>query len=635
MESKQQSARVPFQPGFVASSPDQTMLARGKGQRLAVSNGVMLVDSEPRAGPSFSESSAMGAQIQQRHAEPAGDGFKTQRKAHEGHPAPTSAELLSATGGRDAKPWIRYEAETLAFAAYFTEAVASSAEETQRVRRVVIRIHLSDGTVSITEPRVENSGIPQGVLMKRHRLCKADGTPYVPGDIVVGQTYRIYGQRYHVVDANAFTRRFYAEELGAELAEGAECPVDEFTRRHVQGHGKFNITMNDTKKFVEANLGRGHIDVRASKQFFAQDGNVLRFFAIWEDAASDGEKHPFTLKYYLADDTVEVSMIKQANSGREQFPTMLKRSPLPKDYRSSTSTVASIGASSDADATDEANFVRAGSLRIGSRVNVYGRELLICDCDEFTRAYMRREHGLTDADFAPLQMYDEPARLPRMETPPYNGFGTEEDSLGSFNNLVPRPPRKDLTKLMKLDGKSLRFLAALSDPAVEDTERRFVVTYYMADDTVSIFEKVIRNSGFVGGKFLERSRMRDAAGDFIKPQDFFVGARLTVNRYNFRLLEADEYTLKYMEENDAQFPQASAGRVLKHLSDEGLTADKTSALFAAIDTSGDGRIDAAEFTSALSGAGFHVTPHEVATLMRHFDANADGKIDISEFARGL
>ena len=31
--------------------------------------------------------------------------------------------------------------------------------------------------------------------------------------------------------------------------------------------------------------------------------------------------------------------------------------------------------------------------------------------------------------------------------PPYNGFGSEEDSLGSVFSLQPNPPRKDLNKM--------------------------------------------------------------------------------------------------------------------------------------------------------------------------------------------
>ncbi len=34
--------------------------------------------------------------------------------------------------------------------------------------------------------------------------------------------------------------------------------------------------------------------------------------------------------------------------------------------------------------------------------------------------------------------------------PPYNGYGTEEDSLGSVKSLQPKAPRKDVNKMFKV-----------------------------------------------------------------------------------------------------------------------------------------------------------------------------------------
>ena len=40
-----------------------------------------------------------------------------------------------------------------------------------------------------------------------------------------------------------------------------------------------------------------------------------------------------------------------------------------------------------------------------------------------------------------------------------------------------------------------------------DRERRFVISFYMADQTLSVYEPVLPNSGLQGGKFLERARV--------------------------------------------------------------------------------------------------------------------------------
>jgi hypothetical protein len=47
----------------------------------------------------------------------------------------------------------------------------------------------------------------------------------------------------------------------------------------------------------------------------------------------------------------------------------------------------------------------------------------------------------------------------QLDFPPYNGFGTEEDSKTSCNGLEPRPPQRDFYKFMNRDrqGKSNLF----------------------------------------------------------------------------------------------------------------------------------------------------------------------------------
>lgn len=45
--------------------------------------------------------------------------------------------------------------------------------------------------------------------------------------------------------------------------------------------------------------------------------------------------------------------------------------------------------------------------------------------------------------------------------PPYNGFGSLEDSLQSCLSLVPQPPKKDFIKMLENDHKILRYAANL------------------------------------------------------------------------------------------------------------------------------------------------------------------------------
>ena len=51
--------------------------------------------------------------------------------------------------------------------------------------------------------------------------------------------------------------------------------------------------------------------------------------------------------------------------------------------------------------------------------------------------------------------------FPQQELPPYNGFGSLEDSLQSCLSLVPQPPKKDFIKMLENDHKILRFEAVM------------------------------------------------------------------------------------------------------------------------------------------------------------------------------
>lgn len=94
---------------------------------------------------------------------------------------------------------------------------------------------------------------------------------------------------------------------------------------------------------------------------------------------------------------------------------------------------------------------------------------------------------------------NQAGNLPR-QFPPYNGWGSEEDSLCSCMGLLPKPPKRDFIKFMEkdrrgLDSNVLRFLARMNTTKPIDQERRFIISYYLSDDTISVFEPPVRNSG--------------------------------------------------------------------------------------------------------------------------------------------
>ena len=54
-------------------------------------------------------------------------------------------------------------------------------------------------------------------------------------------------------------------------------------------------------------------------------------------------------------------------------------------------------------------------------------------------------------EFNSITYKSDPASNKSKEIPPYNGFGSEEDSLCNCLNLIPKPPRRDFIKFMEKD----------------------------------------------------------------------------------------------------------------------------------------------------------------------------------------
>ena len=101
----------------------------------------------------------------------------------------------------------------------------------------------------------------------------------------------------------------------------------------------------------------------------------------------------------------------------------------------------------------------------------------------------------------PIQLRKPRPNIMYNPVPPYNGYGTEEDSLGSVHSLQPKPPKVDMQKMFKQDMHILRFEAKLISTEPDDENRKFIISFFCGDDTIGVFEDCDKNSGRVGGKF--------------------------------------------------------------------------------------------------------------------------------------
>jgi len=279
-------------------------------------------------------------------------------------------------------------------------------------------------------------------------------------------------------------------------------------------------------------------------QYLQNEGKVLSFECEFDDTRNlYGDLMYYTLNYYLSDDTVEIKEKRGANSGRDPFPLLLKRAKLPSEWMLEGTNDRDRGVEED---NTQDNFVTPDDVQIGDQIMVYGRLLKVVDCDQFTRTWYSSNPSMHPAgEQGPSCRFVAATIEARQEVPPaYNGYGTEKDSLGSCTHLIPKVPKKNFDKYMANASKILRFKARFVSGTCrpEHADRKFVIAYFPEDDTQSIFEIAARNSGIVGGKFLERGAYKSTSGSLYTEDDFDIGANVVFNSHQFEIYEMDKFT---------------------------------------------------------------------------------------------
>ena len=208
-------------------------------------------------------------------------------------------------------------------------------------------------------------------------------------------------------------------------------------------------------------------------------------------------------------------------------------------------------------------FYMPEDIACGQKINIYGRECLIYDCDDFTRNWYRARFGMEQIS-VPLKKARP--NIMYQPVPNYNGYGSTEDSLGSVYSLQPKPPRIDMKKMFKQDMHVLRFEAKVISTEPDDESRKFLISFYCGDDSIHVYEVCDKNSGRIGGKFMERKKHRSpVTNDYYTERDFLIGRTIFLGGWKFQLLKADEYTEKYMEDNPDQFPEANVDIVINKI----------------------------------------------------------------------
>ncbi|GAB0092344.1 EF-hand domain-containing protein 1 [Sergentomyia squamirostris] len=451
--------------------------------------------------------------------------------------------------------FVQYDKMILTFKGYFRQHVAELPEDVNRIRYVNILYFLEDDTITVLEPKTQNSGfLNQGRIIRRSRITKsASGDFYTWKDINIGSQLNLNGITFNVIGCDSFTKEFMLSQ-GIELEEPEAKYIDTVfadaaaCTEEIRAEGG---KLADTKKFLEF------------------QGKVLHFDCVLNDTERPGEYMTYKLFYYLEDDTISIKELKENLQGRDRFPLLLKKTRLERNLHHPPVEYPA----NEKDKHDKTvEYYCPKDLMVGDFVNVYGRKFLLVDCDNFTRNFYSK---ILKKPQKERYVFHPPKKVAtKPDIPFYLGLGTPEDSLASYYNLVAKPPKRDIINYLHNVNKNLRYGCTMDSTYPEDRNRKFILQFCLSDGKITIMELKIPNSGIMGGRFLTSQKVwkpgcNPNQPEYYTPKDILIGSTLTINSHRFVINSADLYVYHYMKENPELFTDQAVDSVRRYHIAEG------------------------------------------------------------------
>jgi hypothetical protein len=529
--------------------------------------------------------------------------------------------------------------------------------EKTMIRFMCILVYIYDGTVEINEPKDINSGMSQGTFFRRGVLYKENGERVVLQDLIPGNSVRMLGREFHITDADLFTREYFKRELNLILPPALSKPEPmskDIAAQYATGLGmKTGSLSKDGHNTMSTDYLSTKGVLEKTNRFLQFDGKVLRFlcaevhdfyppyYPVLEERLADQGTNAFSLSlhgfvasaavkkyciaYYLSSN--EVELVVQKNKGERDAMSadeprlILKKTQLPKNWR-------------EVQEGGSPQYYQPMDLSCGNVVDVFGRLFLLLKCDSFTNNYYSNK-GVEQQE---VPIIDE--EIPKIVQPiPQLGdgslpIGSNEDTLATVYGM-PRVS-KDMLKVQRNQNRYIRCKAALLSNDPIDQQRDFLITFYLEDDSIQVYEEKKRNSGIWSGTFLRRGKyMNEFPSDssnneeaeenpeprpFV-PRDMFLGNIIYLNGNQFQIVEMDNMSLNFCETYPKEFPMSDTFRIIGSLMVKvvGKRIDLRT-LLSNFDRRKSGWMDSEAFIHSLDSQNLteQLNDQELLTLMRRF-----------------
>lgn len=480
-----------------------------------------------------------------------------------------------------------------------------------------------------------NLGVKGGAFFKKNFLKYANGEPVQLVDLQVGNIVRVLGQEIYITDADQFTRSYFQDVFGIELIPAQETPSlprQDLGAMYATGIGKISPSKNGANHGTKSpNFEEKKEAMQKSYAFLHFDGRSFKFSCLEVPIIRDFEDRKkrisvedqvkefvpseidekFTLTFYLSDLSMEIlrgeTLIKS-----EEAKLLLKRSRIAKNWR-------------DVRRGLKPDYYTIQDLVCSNTIDIYGRIFLLIGCDEFTQQSYK-QFGITQYS-VPLK----PHIVQKIVNPiPQLGdgflaIGSPEDTLATVYGQT--RPTRDQTKAQRNQNRTLKCRVKMltNDPVL--ASRSFMITFYLEDDNIQVFEEELRNSGCSGGTFLKRGRYTNKlppGGEeprYFKPTDIYLGNIISLNGCEMQITEMDNLSLRFCETYPEEFPLFDTFKILHFITKvfEGKRVDVRS-FFMKHDKAGAGMLPVDKCVSLMSEAGFldSLNDQQLLTLMRRF-----------------
>ncbi|GFQ81432.1 EF-hand domain-containing family member C2 [Trichonephila clavata] len=501
---------------------------------------------------------------------------------------------------------------TLKFYASFDNR-GEPANDRMQFRDCHVLYFVGDGTIKVYEPKLRNSGMVQGCLVNRNLIPKPEGGFYRLDDLKIGETVVFFGKSFKLLDCDPFTKTFL-REMGYRV----NSPEPRFTDPVTADRSEKDMHRSNIHKPMKK-CHKGEVFLKnfpsvlrfygiykRSETQFEEERYVSIYYQLYDGRMKiiDDEKlrnaqefilvggHDsyIVLKPMHVPKTLKNLSVDHIGNGR----TILNLSGNTKDTRLDKLLIAhrlkQLGTFVDdrnpPPDRKEQDFYTPEDLELGKTIDIFGAKVFLYDCDEFTKEFYKHKF---DKEFVPVT-------LPELKRFKYRNlvypqeFGKPSDSLTSCWKIGPSSNKK-ITNMCNsfsilqnkgggsenllqfhrlcrdgLDGKILRFLSnILTDEPIKKHDF-FVISFYLEDDTIEINKFDLNQTCNYGLGRIHLHRMKvakpttnpvNANNCFYQKSDLYVGNVICANSEQHYLFDADEYTLKYMEEHSNIFPHSN------------------------------------------------------------------------------